>query len=193
MLIQKVYSLDLKKHILTNSVYASQLLDSRGIVDDYLDFDGTKSLNTNAEIFVQTSQNGSDYNTFQKFANGTFKGRSFKFKCVLTTTDPSQDINVTELGYKAEFQQRQELGTRTSSGNTQVNFDNSFFTGASGTDVAVGTALPSIGITAFSMQSGDYFEVTNRTGSGFQINFKNSSNNSVSRQFNYIAVGFGKG
>ena len=43
------------------------------------------------------------------------------------------------------------------------------------------------------MQSGDFSEITNRTGSGFQIHFKNTSGSSVSRQFNYIAVGFGKG
>ena len=43
------------------------------------------------------------------------------------------------------------------------------------------------------MQSGDFYEITNRTSTGFQINFKNSSGSSVSRQFNFIAVGFGKG
>lgn len=187
-----VYSLDLRKHILSNSVYASDLIDSRGIVDDYLDFDGVSSLNTNAEIFVQTSQNASDYGTFQKFANGTFKGRTFKFKCVLTTTDPSQDINVTQLGYTAEFQRREEIGTQTSSGNTQVTFDHTFFSGTSAL-LGVNSNLPSIGITAFNMQTGDFFEITNRTGSGFQINFKNSSGSSVSRQFNFIAIGFGKG
>ena len=187
-----IYSLDLRKHILSNSVYASQLIDSRGIVDTYLDFDGTSSLNTNAEIFVQTSQDGSNYGSYQKFANGTFKGRTFKFKCVLTTTDPSQDINVTQLGYTAEFQRREEIGSQTSSGNTQVTFANSFFTGTTAL-LGANSNLPSIGITAFDMQSGDFYEITNRTSTGFQINFKNSSGSSVSRQFNFIAVGFGKG
>ena len=43
------------------------------------------------------------------------------------------------------------------------------------------------------MQSGDFYEVTNRTANGFQVHFKNSSNASVSREFNFTATGFGKG
>ena len=43
------------------------------------------------------------------------------------------------------------------------------------------------------MQSGDFYEITNRTGDGFQIHFKNSSGASVARNLNYTAIGFGKG
>ena len=53
--------------------------------------------------------------------------------------------------------------------------------------------LPSIGITAQNMASGDYFKVTNVSGTGFTIHSKTTSNASISRNFNYSAVGFGKG
>ena len=43
------------------------------------------------------------------------------------------------------------------------------------------------------MASGDYFEVSGISGTGFTVHFKNSSNASISRNFNYSAVGFGKG
>ena len=43
------------------------------------------------------------------------------------------------------------------------------------------------------MQSGDFYEITNRTANGFQIHFKNSSGASVSRNFDFTATGFGKG
>ena len=43
------------------------------------------------------------------------------------------------------------------------------------------------------MASGDYFEVSNISGTGFTVHFKNSLNASISRNFNYVAVGFGKG
>ena len=87
---------------------------------------------------------------------------------------------------------KEELKTITSSGNTQVNFAHPFFTGTSAL-LGVNSNLPSIAITAFNMQSGDFYEVTNRTANGFQIHFKNSSNASVSREFNFTATGFGKG
>ena len=189
-----VFSLDLRKIIQTNSVYSTDLIDSVVDIDARQDFDGTASVDTNAEVFVQTSQDATSYSGFQKFANGTFKGRAFKFKCVLTTQDTNQDIRVTQLGYFAEFQRRTEQNAAaiTSSGNTQVNFAHSFFTGTSAL-LGVNSNLPSIGITAFDMQSGDFYEVTNRTASGFQIHFKNSSGASVSRNFDFTAIGFGKG
>ena len=186
-----VFTLNLRKLIQTDSVYSSDLIDSVTDIDARQDFDGTASVDTNAEVFVQFSQDGTTYNNFQKFANGEFKGRTFKFKCVLTTNDTNQDIRVSQLGYFAEFKQRTEVGSQTSSGNTPVTYDHPFFTGTSAL-LGVNSNLPSIGITAFDMQSGDFYEITNRTGSGFQIHFKNSSNASVSREFNFTATGFCK-
>ena len=187
-----VFTLNLRKLIQTDSVYSSDLIDSVADVDARQDFDGTASVDTNAEVFVQFSQDGSNYNNFQKFANGEFKGRTFKFKTVLKTNDTNQDIRVSQLGYFAEFKQRTEVGSKTSSGNTQVTYDHTFFTGTSAL-LGANSNLPSIAITAFDMQSGDFYEITNQTGDGFQIHFKNSSNASVARNFNFAAVGFGKG
>jgi hypothetical protein len=42
------------------------------------------------------------------------------------------------------------------------------------------------------MQSGDFFELTNITGTGFRITFKNGSS-TVNRNFTYQAVGFARG
>ena len=55
------------------------------------------------------------------------------------------------------------------------------------------TNLPSVGINAQNMASGDYFEVSSISGTGFTVHFKNSSNASIDRNFTYQAVGFGKG
>ena len=55
------------------------------------------------------------------------------------------------------------------------------FSPANGTGSAVRTALK------------DFFEITNITGSGFRITFKNSSNTAVDRNFSYSAVGYGRG
>ena len=189
-----VFSIDLRKIIQTFSIYSNDLIDSIDDIDARQDFDGATSVDTNAEVFVQTSQDATSYSGFQKFANGTFKGRAFKFKCVLSTQDTNQDIRVSQLGYFAEFQRRTEQSSAaiTSSGNTQVNFAHPFFTGTSAL-LGVNSNLPSLGITAFNMQSGDFYEISNRTANGFQIHFKNSSNASVSREFNFTAIGFGKG
>ena len=190
-----VFSLDLRKHILTASVYSADLIDSISDFDARHDFDGSSSVDTNAEVFVQSSQDGSNYNSFQKFANGTYKGRTFKFKCVLSTKDTTQDIRVTQLGYVAEFQRRTEQSTTTiasGAGAKSITFDSPFFTGTSAL-LGANSNPPAIGITAFNMASGDFFELSSITGSGFTVHFKNSSGSSVDRNFNFTAIGFGKG
>ncbi len=190
-----VYSLDLRKHILTDSVYSADLIDSVADIDARQDFDGTSSVDTNAEVFVQTSQDASNYSGFQKFANGTFKARTFKFKCVLTTQDTNQDIRVSQLGYTAEFQRRVEQSTTTiasGAGAKAVTFNSPFFTGTSAL-LGANSNPPAIGITAFNMASGDFFELTSIASTGFTVHFKNSSGSSVDRNFNFTAIGFGKG
>ena len=190
-----VFSLDLRKIIQTDSVYSSDLIDSVTDIDARQDFDGTASVDTNAEVFVQTSQDGSSYSGFQKFANGTFKGRAFKFKCVLSTKDTNQDIRVSQLGYFAEFQRRTEQSTTTiasGAGAKSISFNSPFFTGTSAL-LGANSTPPAIGITAFNMASGDFFELSSITGTGFTVHFKNSSGSSVDRNFNFTAIGFGKG
>ena len=171
------------------------MIDSVTDIDARQDFDGVSSVDTNAEVFVQTSQDASSYSGFQKFANGTFKGRAFKFKCVLSTQDTNQDIRVSQLGYFAEFQRRTEQSTTTiasGAGAKSITFDHPFFTGTSAL-LGANSNPPAIGITAFNMATGDFFELSSITGTGFTVHFKNSSGSSVDRNFNFTAIGFGKG
>ena len=194
-----VFSVDLQRHFLTEGFLPSNLLDARGLIDDYTDFDGTEATAVNAELLVRTTQtdpSGSPtYTAFQTFANGTYKARGLQFRAKLTSSDPAQDIKVTQLGYTATFQRRTEQSATAISsgaGAKAITFDKAFFTGTASLNGA-NSSLPSIGITGQNMASGDYFEVSGISGTGFTVHFKNSSNASISRNFNYVAVGFGKG
>ena len=193
-----VFSLDLKRHFLTEGFYPSDLFDSRGLIDSMNDFDGNTAVDVNAEMLVAVTQDdpsGSPtYTSFQTFANGTYKGRGFKFKVNLTSNDTAQDIRVFQLGYTASLQRRTEQGNVTASGAgaKSIVFQSPFFVGTSSI-LGANTNLPSIGINAQNLASGDYFEVTNISSTGFTVHFKNSSNASIDRNFTYQAVGFGKG
>ena len=48
-------------------------------------------------------------------------------------------------------------------------------------------------VTPQNMATGDFYEITSITGSGFNIKFKNSSGTVISRNFSFSAVGYGKG
>ena len=193
-----VFSLDLKRHFLTEAFYPSDLFDSRGLIDDITDFDGATATEVNAEMLVRVTQDNPSgsptYSDFQTFANGTYKGRGFQFRAKLTSDDVAQDIKVSQLGYTASLQRRTEQGNVTASGAgaKAVTFTNPFFVGTSSL-LGANSNLPSVGINAQNMASGDFFEVTNISGTGFTVHFKNSSNASIDRNFTYQAVGFGKG
>ena len=194
-----VFSVDFKRHFLTEGFFPSDLFDARGLIDDITDFDGTTALDVNAEMQISVTQDdpgsGSPtYTAFQTFANGTYKGRGFKFKANLISNDIGQDIQVSQLGYTASLQRRTEQGNLTASGAgaKAITFTHPFFVGTSSI-LGANTNLPSIGINAQNMASGDYFEVSSVSGTGFTVHFKNSSNASIDRNFTYQAVGFGKG
>ena len=200
-----VFTLDLKRHFLTEAFFPSNLLDSRKLAFPTTGtFDGDVATEVNAEMLVAVTQDNPNsgsptYKPFQTFANGRYKGRGFKFKVNLTSKDPDQDIRVFQLGYTASMEQRTEQSPSTlrsvDSNNNPVakavTFQHPFFTGTSGLG-GVNSSLPSVGITAQNMQSGDFFEISNVSGTGFTVHFKNSSNASVDRNFTYQAVGFGK-
>ena len=195
-----VFSLDLKRHFLTEAFYPNDLFDSRTAnIDTWTDFDGVQATDVNAEMLVRVTQDdpssGSPtYTGFQTFANGTYKGRGFQFRTNFTSNDPAQDIRVSQLGYTASLQRRTEQGNVTASGAgaKAITFTHPFFTGTSAL-LGANSNLPSIGINAQNMASGDYFEVSSVSGTGFTVHFKNSSNASIDRNFTYQAVGFGKG
>ena len=195
-----VFSLDLKRHFLSEGFYIGTLFDSRtALIDTWTDFDGAEATAVNAKLLVATTQDdpssGSPtFTAFQTFANGTYKGRGFKFKTELTSGDPAQNIRILELGYTASLQRRVEQSNTISSGGSvkNVTFDNAFFVGTSSL-LGANSNLPSVGITTQNMVSGDYFILNNISGTGFSIEFKNSSNATISRNFTYQAVGFGKG
>lgn len=195
-----VFSLDLRRYFVTRGFLPSDLIDSRSDdVDNWTDWDGGVIDSVNAKLYLRrTSDNPSGTPTWsgwQEFVNGTFLGRGFQFKAELTSHDPAESILVDELGYDATFQRRSEqsVGAVSSgTGTKTVTFDKPFFTGTAGLG-GTNAYLPSIGIVAQDMNSGDYFRVTSVTGSTFNVTFYNSSNTAVNRQFLWSAVGYGKG
>ena len=117
--------------------------------------------------------------------NNVYVGRFFQFKAVLTTDHVDQTPIVDQLGVTLQFERRTENSKTIASGTSSKteSFENAFYTDAD-TEVTDG-------ITAFDLQSGDYYRLTNVTGTGFTITFYNSSNAVIDRNFQYTAIGYG--
>ena len=140
---------------------------------------------------------GANFTQFNTFANGEYEARGFKFKVELTSNDPAQNINVTELGFEASVKRRTETVNDSIASGTSaktVTFVSPFFTG-SGTIEGGSTSdfLPTVGITLEGAVTGDYFKITSITGTQFVIEVRDSNNNFKNLNFRYTAIGFGKG
>ena len=193
------FSLTLKRHFQGVGFYVGDQFDNRtDLIDTWTDFDGTVANDANAKIAVRTTTDNPSssptYTSFNDFANGTFKGRGFQFRITLNTADVAQNMNLQQAGYTATMPSRTEQSSVIASGAGAkvVTFTAPFFVGTS----ALGNLnnfLPSVNISPQNMASGDFFELTNISGTGFTVHFKNSSNASIDRNFTYSAVGFGKG
>ena len=157
----------------------------------------TVTASSSATIAAPKSCNiGPNFTQFNTFANGEYTARGFKFKVELTSDDPAQNINVSELGYEASVKRRTEsVNTSIASGTSAktVTFADPFFTGTGSLGGSTTAFLPTIGITLEGAVTGDYFKITSITGTQFVIEVRDSSNNFKNLNFRYTATGFGKG
>ena len=193
------FSLTLKRHFQGAGFYVGDQFDNRTAnIDTWTDFDGSIANDANAVLAVRTTTDNPSssptYGSFNTMANGIFKGRGFQFRATLETADVAQNMNLQQLGYTATLPSRTEQSAVIASGAgaKAVTFTAPFFVGTS----ALGNLnnfLPSVNISPQNMATGDFFELSSISGTGFTVHFKNSSNASIDRNFTYSAFGFGKG
>jgi len=181
-----VFDVNLRRIIVSQPFQPGDFWDDKiDLIDTWPTIDADNLDAVAALLYVRTTNTdpaGSPtYTDWQEFSNAIVRGRGFQFKTSATSEETSQNILITELGVDMELQQRMEQSdilTATAGTNT-ITFEDSFYD------------VPSIGISAYDMVSGDYYAITNVTRTGFQIVFRDSGNTAVSRQFNYNAVGYG--
>jgi hypothetical protein len=146
-------------------------------------FDGNLPTNAGTNIQIGASETSlDDISTFTSVAQqGTFKGKYFKFRARLISLNNQSRALVKGLTVSLNLQNRQETGDDIASGTGTYNvvFTNPFY------------ANPNVNITGQDMASGDYFVVANKSTSGFDVTFYNSSNSAISRIFDYQANGYG--
>ena len=122
-----------------------------------------------------------DFGPWIPMESGRFTGRQFQFKTELEAFSTDQTPVVDELGFTMQLESRTESSDTIASGAGAkvVTFVNAFY------------QTPSIGVSASNLASGDYYEVTSATRTGFTVTFKNSSDAAIDRNFQYQAVGYG--
>ena len=149
--------------------------------DGASNFDGDSPANCNAHLEIALSPDNVTYTSFRNFVVGDYTSRYFKFRLVMTSSDLASTPVVSALSVTIDVQDTIQNGNDLTSGTGTytVTFTRPFY-----------SVNYAVGITNQGMATGDYYTLNNKTISGFDIAFKNSSNTGVSRTFDYIAKGF---
>lgn len=159
-------------------------------VDDWVDIDTQESIDgglitdVGATLFVRTTNDdpaGSpNWSEWQPFFVGDWTARAFEFKVELFTNSITHNIEISTLEVTVDMPDRDEYGEDIVSGATtySVTYTKSF------------NINPALSITAQNMNTGDYYTISNKDATGFDIDFFNSGATQVSRTFDYHAKGY---
>jgi predicted phage tail protein len=204
-----VFNVLFERNLSVRGLYPANAIDKRNeLIDRWTDFDGALADDTTANVFFRTSNQATtdeellledadfflledgnkiqmesdiDFGPWIPMESGRYSGRQFQFKVELQSFHSDQTPLIEELGYVMQLESRTESSATIASGAAAkaVTFTNAFY------------QTPNVGITAFNLATGDYYEVTSTSRTGFTVTFYNSSNTAVDRNFQYQAVGYG--
>jgi len=171
--------------------YVNTFDSASGNFDDRTgNFDGDSQQfdDVNTELLVATTEGDPSgtptYSSFRKFVVGDYKARAFKFKLQMTSSSNTATHQVSALSVTVDMPDRviaeADIVSGTSTSGKTITFSPAF------------KGLSGIGISAQNLASGDFYAITNKSETGFTIEFFNSSSSTVSRTFDYVARGFGE-
>jgi len=197
------------KNIAATSFLKNTEIDTRNQIDLFSDIDGTKVDEPRVDLFIATTDDdpasgSATFSDFEKFSNATYKGRGFKFKAVLTSTKPDENIRVTTLRATGSLAPRTETQrdstiTEITSGNTVTPDSEGYIaSGSTGVNVVFSKRFktpPTVNIfpRASSRANTVYYQPVSVSETGFTIRFIDSSDAVTSVLFTFTATGFGKG
>jgi hypothetical protein len=136
---------------------------------------------TNVHLEISISDDNITYTDFKNFVIGDYTARYFKFRALMSSRDANSIPVISGLEVQIDMEDRVFSGDDISSGlgTYSVSFTNPFK-----------STTYAIGITAQNMSTGYYYEITNKTSSGFDIVFKDSGGSPQNITFDYIAKGY---
>jgi hypothetical protein len=176
-----VFEVNLRGRFVARAFSPGNLWDDFGPIDSLATIDDVIG-NPDAQLLFRYSSDAVTYSNWIPYQSNLVRGRAFQFKVAATSGDQRENILIEELGMTALLQQQSQTGGPITSGAAvySVSFTNPFY------------SAPQISITALDMQTGEYAHIESVTRTGFQVTFRNSGGTAVSRQFHYLATGYGK-
>jgi predicted phage tail protein len=169
------------------SVAIGNTIDSRaGTVDTWESIDGTVPGATSATIYISSTNDDPagtpTWSDYVVFVPGDYAGRAFRFKLVLATELPDQNILVSTLRVTVDMPDRIEAfyNLQTlSTGTKRITYAVTFFT------------TPATAVTPIAMGETERLVVTNQDETGFDVEVLDNVSARVVRTFNSVSKGAG--
>ena len=182
-----IYNAQVTTSMTSTRFNANSLFDSfEGLFDSQEgDFDGnyTEQDDVDAKIQISTSNDNSTYSDFADYILGDYKARYIKLRVKMTTLNSDSTPAISALSATIDMPDRTvavaNTASTTSSGGKAITFSPAF------------KDLQGLGISASNLTTGDFYELSSKSATGFTIKFKNSSGSVVDRPFDFVAKGFG--
>jgi hypothetical protein len=178
-----VYTSRITAFITQTADNLDDLFDSRtGNFDDGAsNFDGDSPANCNAHIEISLSNDNITWTSYRNFVIGDYTSRYYRFRVMMTSSDLSSTPVVSALSVSVDMQDRIFSGNDivSGAGTYSVTFTNPFY-----------SSNYAVGITAQGLNTGDFFTISSKSVSGFNVAFKNSAGSGVSKTFDYLAKGY---
>lgn len=146
-------------------------------------FDGDTDRNDiEVVVEVSTSDDLVSWSGWRSVTVGDFTARAFKLRAKLITLSPNVTPLVTALSLIIDMPDRVISGSDIDSGTLTktVSFSPALL------------GLSGLGISAQGLQTGDYYQITNKSPAGFDITFRDAAGSIIARTFDYVARGYGR-
>ena len=165
----------------------NSLFDSfEGLFDDQSgNFDGsyTEQDDVTASIQISTSNDNSTYTDYSDYILGDYKARYIKLRVKMTTTNADSTPAISALSATIDMPDRTvavaDTASTTAGGGKAITFAPAF------------KDLQGLGISTSNLATGDFYELSSKSATGFTIKFKNSGGTVVDRTFDFVAKGYG--
>ena len=149
-----------------------------GTVDTMLDtWDVSAPERASVYLEIAKSNDGVSFGSWQRFLPGDYQGRAFKFRAIFTSTSPVSNVLVDQMRVAVTMNDRVERGRGTS-------FSTVYF-------AAPFRAPPTITPTIVDPLIGESIRAVSVTPDGFIVHITDSNQNSIIKQFDWVASGYG--
>jgi predicted phage tail protein len=158
-------------------------------VDQWIDISTITDISSNSssgfgsqlQIAVSDLAHPAGYGAWQNFVIGDYTARSMKFKLILYSYNPTVTPKVQSASISIDMPDRVD-------GQNNVNCP---IIGLTITYNPAFKQTPAFVISGSTMATGDYYTLSAETATSVTVQFFNSSNIAISRNFNWVARGWG--